>query len=69
MGILLKLMQKCSKPLLPLILQKNRRNTLHLLTNTLSYQQYQVFPLLLLAWLHNPYKFVKDLTKKFNQYY
>ena len=68
MAMLFMKMLKCSKPLLPLILVKYRRKALPLLTNVLSYQQNRVFPLLLLAWLHNPYKFVKDLTKMFNQF-
>ena len=33
-----------------------------LLTIAQSYQQNHRFPLLLLAWMDNPYKFVKDLT-------
>ncbi len=42
-------MQKCSKALLLLMILKKNKKRLSLLTNDQSYQQIQVFPLLLLA--------------------
>lgn len=62
-------MRKWYKPLLILQLLKNRQITEPLSTKELSYQQNHAFPLLLLALLRNPYKFVVGFNKMFNQFY
>lgn len=48
-------------------LLKNTQNASSLLTNSISYQQNKVFPLLLLAWFEFTYNFVEVKTIMFNQ--
>jgi len=60
-------MQKCAEPLLMLNWLDFNKKQLSLLTNQPSYQQIRAFPLSLLAWTGNPYKFVNQFNRMFNQ--
>ena len=60
-------MQRCAKALLTLNLLHFSKKQLSLLTIQLSYQQICAFPLSLLAWTRNPYKFVYQFNRMFNQ--
>ncbi len=59
--------QKCAEALLSLIRLHFNKKQLSLLTKQPSYQQIRAFPLSLLAWTRNPYKFVYQFNRMFNQ--